>query len=153
MSSGQVVGSFSSIFNHSVMYRENYLTERSEFSKINMSDLEFTRLSKFINEGYGIKLPHNKKIMVQARLQKRLRETNQPSYSAYLDLVFSEEAKYGEMINMIDVITTNKTDFFREPVHFEYLRQFVLPEFVEKHKSGNTMKIWSAGCSSGGCAQ
>ena len=131
------------------MYRENYSLDPVEFTKINMTDLEFRKLSRFINTGYGIKLPDNKKIMVQARLQKRLRELNLNSYSAYFDLVFSDKAKFGEMINMIDIITTNKTDFFRESAHFDYLKRVVLPEFVKNHRSGNSMRIWSAGCSSG----
>ncbi len=114
-----------------------------------MTDLEFRKLSKFISEGYGIKLPDNKKIMVQARLAKRLKEMNFSSYSAYFDLVFSKAAKYGEMLHMIDLITTNKTDFFRESVHFDFLRQTILPEFIKGRKSGKSINIWSAGCSSG----
>ncbi|MGK7397117.1 MAG: CheR family methyltransferase [Candidatus Cyclobacteriaceae bacterium M3_2C_046] len=106
---------------------------------------EFKRLSVFINTGYGIKMPPEKKTMLQCRLQKRLRELNMSSFSDYCDYIFSEEGQKTELIHMIDVVTTNKTDFFREPAHFDYLTQYVLPEMINKR----SIKIWSAGCSSG----
>ena len=114
-----------------------------------MTDAEFMRLSRFINEGYGIKLPENKKVMVQARLQKRLRELDLSSYSEYFEIILGNGSDPGEMIRMIDIITTNKTDFFREPAHFNYLQQTLLPEYVRNGERQLPLKIWSAGCSSG----
>lgn len=114
-----------------------------------MSDKDFKRLSQFITEHTGIKLPEAKKVMLQSRLQKRLRELNLDNYKDYVDFVFSEEGLQNEIIHMLDVVSTNKTDFFREPVHFEFLEKNVVPEYVRQFPVSRQMKIWSAGCSSG----
>ena len=119
-------------------------TAKSTFIK-QLTQNEFDKLSQFINFEYGIKMPAEKKTMLQCRLQKRLRELNIENFSDYIDLVFSDKGKKTELIHMIDVVTTNKTDFFREPAHFDFLLSDVLPELDYKNK----IKIWSAGCSSG----
>lgn len=87
--------------------------------------------------------------MLQSRLQKRLRELNIASFKDYVDYVFSKEGQDNEVIHMIDVVSTNKTDFFREPVHFDFLQHDVLPAFSEETHFRTPLKIWSAGCSSG----
>jgi chemotaxis protein methyltransferase CheR len=94
-------------------------------------------------------MPPAKKVMLQSRLQKRLRELNIPNFKDYIEYVFSKEGLNNEIIHMLDVVSTNKTDFFREPIHFDFLFQTVLPEFVEQRNSSKTLKVWSAGCSSG----
>ncbi len=114
-----------------------------------MTDHEFRRLSKFITEYAGIKLPDVKKVMLQSRLQKRLRHLEMTSYKEYVDYVFSETGLQNEIIHMLDVVSTNKTDFFREPIHFEFMEKTVLPEYVEKFPVSRPLKVWSAGCSSG----
>ena len=116
-----------------------------------LSTREFNRLSEFIHTNYGIKMPVTKKTMLQARLQKRLRQLDLNSYSEYCDLVLTSEKETSEVINMIDVVTTNKTDFFREPAHFDYLNEMILPDLLH-NKQRETFKkllIWSAGCSTG----
>lgn len=128
------------------------MTSRDDQNKVfsaKMSDKDFRRLSNFITEHAGIKLPDVKKVMLQSRLQKRLRELNMDNYKDYVDFVFSEEGLQNEIIHMLDVVSTNKTDFFREPVHFEFLEKHVLPEYVRQFPVSRQMKIWSAGCSSG----
>ena len=117
--------------------------------KLQMPDSVFEKLSNFIYKSYGIKMPPAKKVMLQSRLQKRLREMNMASYEQYCDFVFSKEGEALELVHMVDVVTTNKTDFFREPAHFDFLTHTVLPEFVAREKHKSTLKIWSAGCSSG----
>ncbi|MDA3778728.1 MAG: hypothetical protein PF487_00605 [Bacteroidales bacterium] len=117
--------------------------------KVEMSDAEFNRLSKFIYQEVGIKLPPVKKIMLQSRLQKRLRVLGIETYKKYADYVFSKEGLQNEIIHMLDVVSTNKTDFYREPIHFDFLLSDILPEYIKTHRSTDTMKIWSAGCSSG----
>jgi len=114
-----------------------------------MSNADFNRLSAFILQEFGIKLPPAKKTMLQGRLQKRLRALSISTFKDYIDYIFSEEGKQQELIHMIDVVTTNKTDFFRENNHFEYLRDYMLPEFMRKTHGREIFKIWSAGCSSG----
>lgn len=112
-----------------------------------MSDDEFKKISSFITSNYGIKLPDIKKTMVEGRLQKRLRATGITNFKEYIALVFSEEGK-AELLEMIDAISTNKTDFFRESLHFDFLTKTLLPKYSNEHTSG-TLKIWSSAASSG----
>lgn len=114
-----------------------------------MTDSEFNRLSKFIYNEVGIKLPPVKKIMLQSRLQKRLRALGIVSFKKYIDYVFSEEGLQNEIIHMLDVVSTNKTDFFREPIHFDFLISDILPEHMNSRNTPNVFHVWSAGCSSG----
>jgi chemotaxis protein methyltransferase CheR len=121
----------------------------SDIYKAVMSAEDFKKLSSFIYKEYGIKMPEIKKTMLQSRLHKRLRELNFSNYKDYVDYLFSKEGQQTEVIHMIDMVSTNKTDFFREPVHFDFLHSDVLPEFTYKSSTSRFLKIWSAGCSSG----
>lgn len=114
-----------------------------------MSDPEFTKLSGFIYREYGIKLPVHKKLMLQSRLRSRLKEHGMTSYGEYIDFLFSSRGQQIELIHMIDVVTTNKTDFFREPDHFDFLFNNILHEYITKTNTNQKFNIWSAGCSSG----
>ena len=114
-----------------------------------MTTEDFRKLSRFITEHAGIKMPDAKKVMLQSRLQKRLRHLNMSNYKEYVDYVFSENGIQNELIHMLDVVSTNKTDFFREPVHFEFLEKNLLPEYINQFPLSRSIKIWSAGCSSG----
>ena len=98
--------------------------------KVNMSDRDFRILSEFIYDEVGIKLPIAKKLMLEARIRKRLKDLSIKSYSEYCKYVFSPSGVKNELINLIDVVTTNKTDFFREPAHFTYLVHTVLPPII-----------------------
>ena len=109
---------------------------------------DFSRLSRFIYDTCGIKMPDVKKTMLEARLQKRLRGLGMRSFTDYCDYLFSSAGLDNELVQMLDMVTTNKTDFFREPDHFDYLTQRVLPEWCARHP-GARLAIWSAGCSSG----
>lgn len=124
---------------------------KSKHVRTQMSKNDFSRLSAFIHSEYGIKLPLAKKIMLESRLQKRLRTLGITKFRDYIDYVFSDEGMAAELISMLDVVTTNKTDFFREPTHFEYLVDRVLPEHFGRDGASitSTLRIWSAGCSSG----
>jgi chemotaxis protein methyltransferase CheR len=113
-----------------------------------MSVRDFGRLSRFIYDTCGIHLADGKKTMLEARLQKRLRRLNLQSFGAYCDYLFTPKGQEQELAPMLDMVTTNKTDFFREPDHFEHLTQTVLPDWLQRHP-GETLSIWSAGCSSG----
>ena len=96
-------------------------------------------------------MPTAKKTMLQSRLLKRLRAVGKETYEEYYDYVFSAQGTNRELVNMIDVITTNKTEFFREPKHFEFLVQQALPELIHTRGTGIRRKllVWSAGCSTG----
>ena len=113
-----------------------------------MSDRDFKRLSSFIERELGIKMPETKRVMLESRLSRRLRLHGLVKYSDYVDYVFSEEGTRQELIHMIDAVTTNKTDFFREADHFDFLLNGILPEYG-KRGIRDPFRIWSAGCSTG----
>jgi chemotaxis protein methyltransferase CheR len=112
-----------------------------------MTDADFERLSSYIERELGIKMPAVKRVMLESRLSRRLRLHKFTSYALYVDYVFSEEGSRTELIHMIDAVTTNKTDFFREADHFDFLLNNVLPN--ASSSSSEPFRIWSAGCSTG----
>lgn len=116
---------------------------------LKMTEKEFSRLSDFIYNNYGIKMPIEKRVMLQSRLQKRLRELNMTSFSDYINYAFSKEGQDTEIVLMMNQVSTNKTDFFREANHFDFLVNTILPELVGRTGIKKNLKFWSAGCSSG----
>jgi len=111
---------------------------------IQLSEPVFLRLAQIITTDLGIKMHKAKRTTIQNRLQRRLRELKLRSfeeYEAFLCLHGAEERHH-----FYEAVTTNKTDFFREPAHFDYLRNVVLPEFGS---APGPFKIWSAACSTG----
>src|SRR5207253_6273195 len=119
----------------------------SQYSK-ELSDSEFLKLSNFIYKNYGIKMPISKKGMLQARLQNRLRENGMNSFKDYCDFVFNGKEGESEIVHMIDVVSTNKTDFYRESAHFDFMHSHMLPQFLQ-NSPGEVIKVWSSACSSG----
>ncbi len=115
---------------------------------VSLGDKDFYRLSTYIMSHYGIKLPPAKKTLVQCRLQKRLKAYSMNNFGDYIDFLFSSAGRATELSHMIDEISTNKTDFFREPKHFDYLIQTGLGEYLSK-SGKKKIAVWSAGCSSG----
>ncbi|MBF0516479.1 MAG: protein-glutamate O-methyltransferase [Nitrospirae bacterium] len=116
-----------------------------------LSDKVFRRLSEFVQNEVGIKMPPAKKTMLEARLQRRLRKLGIASFEQYSDFVFSPNGAESELVHMIDAVTTNKTDFFREPNHFDYLTKHALPTLADTIGAGimRPLMLWSAGCSTG----
>ena len=96
-------------------------------------------------------MPDSKRVMIESRLRKRLKVLGMNEYSEYCDYLFSEAGMDNELHQFIDVVTTNKTDFFREPNHFTYLVEKVLPELIQKDGTGirKPLNIWSSACSQG----
>lgn len=123
----------------------------SPFRHVKLSGKEFRRLGEFIHAEYGIKMPPSKKTMLEARLQKRLRALGMKSFGQYCEYLFSPEGVQNELVEMVNVVTTNKTDFFREPGHYGFLVDEALPELNRKYGAGTRrpLMLWSAGCSSG----
>lgn len=116
-----------------------------------LNQKDFNRLSTFIYSELGIKMPASKNTMLTGRLNKRLRALNFSNFTEYCDFLFSDKGKEEEMVHLINAVTTNKTDFFREPSHFEYLVQTALPEIDQRCRlePRRKLRIWSAGCSTG----
>ena len=123
-----------------------------EYSDATLSKNDFERLSKYIYDVCGIKMLPVKKIMLETRLKKRLKACGINSFTEYCDHVFNNKnGNNEELVQMIDVVTTNKTDFFREPAQFNYLNQQALHYLLSKHDAGKSKKlnVWCAGCSTG----
>ncbi len=116
-----------------------------------MSDKDFLRVSGFVHNELGIMMPPTKRTMLESRLQKRLRALKMRTFEEYCDYVFSPHGIENELVHMLDLVTTNKTDFFREPSHFDYLINTAVPELIKLYGSGikKSLVIWSAGCSTG----
>jgi len=87
--------------------------------------------------------------MLELRIKRRLKKLDMTSFSEYCDYLFGQQGQKEEIVHFLDVVTTNKTDFFREPEHFDYLTRKVLPEFFAANGTERQMLVWSAGCSTG----
>lgn len=107
-----------------------------------LSDKEFQQFRGMIFEIAGISMSEAKKPLVSGRLAKRIRQHGLPSYGDYFRLLMRERA---ELQVAVDLLTTNETYFFREPKHFNFLRERILPELGNR----TTVRIWSGACSTG----
>ncbi|MGX5667691.1 CheR family methyltransferase [Rhizobium daejeonense] len=112
-----------------------------------ISKRNFDRLARFIYEYSGIKMPATKRTMLEGRLRRRLRATGISSFDEYCDYIFNHDGLQYESVYLIDAVTTNKTDFFREPNHFQYLRDRLLPALYAAGTS--RLRVWSSACSTG----
>lgn len=86
-----------------------------------------------------------------SRLGKRLRHLGLGSFSQYHEYLSNDDGDHAELGHLVNCVTTNKTEFFREPHHFEFLRSSVVPALVARARDGapRKIRIWSAGCSTG----
>jgi chemotaxis protein methyltransferase CheR len=116
-----------------------------------ISDLDYRRLNDLIRSEWGIEFPAAKRVMVETRLGKRARALGLGSLSAYCELLFSPRGRQEEIAQLIDAVTTHKTDFFREPAHFEHLTRSIVPELVRLFGAGirRPLAVWSSACSTG----
>ena len=109
-----------------------------------ISDAEFVRFKTLAKSIAGIHLSDAKKALVCGRLSRRLTHYGLDSYGEYFKLIEAGREP-GELQTALDLLTTNETYFFREPKHFDFLRQRILPE----RRPGAPFRIWSAASSSG----
>ncbi|WNJ89976.1 protein-glutamate O-methyltransferase [Bosea sp. 685] len=115
-----------------------------------LTDRHFAAIVAVIETRVGIKLPQTKRTMVEGRLRKRVRALGLSGLAAYGAHLFEHGGLDGELVQLIDCVTTNKTDFFREPTHFEFLRDVAVPQLAQRQGPGPlNLKLWSAACSSG----
>lgn len=112
-----------------------------------LSERNFKRLSAYIYDYSGIKMPPSKLTMLEGRLRRRLRITGYPTFDSYCGFLFDNGGLQQESVYLIDVVTTNKTDFFREPNHFDFLRDQALPTLTSA--GVRSVNAWSAACSIG----
>jgi chemotaxis protein methyltransferase CheR len=109
---------------------------------------DFRRLSRFINATSGIKMSEAKRAMVEGRLRRRVRGLGFADFTTYCRYVFDEGGLDHEAVHILDAVTTNKTEFFREPEHFRFLSETSLPLLVPPGRV-RPLKVWSAACSTG----
>lgn len=112
-----------------------------------ISARHFERLARYIYDYSGIKMPSTKRTMLEGRLRRRLRATGRDTFDEYCDYLFKEDGLESESVFLIDAVTTNKTDFFREPRHFDFMAEQVLPELSAR--GSRRIRAWSAACSTG----
>lgn len=123
------------------------VAQRMESMDDRLSKRNFDALSRYIYDYSGIKMPITKITMLEGRLRRRLRATGIDTLDAYCEYLFKRNGLATESTYLIDAVTTNKTDFFREPKHFEYMEQIGLPEMLAAgHKK---LRFWSSACSTG----
>ncbi|MGA7720497.1 MAG: CheR family methyltransferase [Ignavibacteriaceae bacterium] len=108
---------------------------------------EFKKLSAEIYKLCGIQLPDSKLSLIEGRVRRRVKSLGLNSFKEYMEYFFSAGGREQELVPLIDAVTTNKTDFFRENAHFEFLVNSVLLEMQNSLNSG--FSVWSAGCSTG----
>lgn len=114
---------------------------------ISITDIEFTELVNFVHKKYGINL-EKKRILVEGRLSNVIAEKGLSKFSDYFEILFEDQSGT-EMTTLLNKITTNHTYFMRENEHFDFLLQIALPQLEKVHGVTKSLKIWSAGCSSG----
>jgi len=112
-----------------------------------LSARNFSRLAKFIQDYSGIKMPISKQTMLEGRLRRRMVALGFDDINDYCGYLFEEQGLDDEAVNLIDSVTTNKTDFFREPEHFTFLETTGLPGLIAKGRQ--KLKGWSSACSTG----
>lgn len=113
-----------------------------------LTDKQFSLISTLVRTEAGINLTEAKRDLVYSRLVKRLRRLQMADFGAYIDYVGSAGGN-DERRELISAITTNVTNFFREPHHFEHLGGTVMPALAERLTRGESVRLWSAGCSDG----
>jgi chemotaxis protein methyltransferase CheR len=114
-----------------------------------LSAPDFDRLRALIHTESGISLSQEKKTMLEVRLRRRLHSLHFSSCAEYCGYLFASDTRDKELVYLIDAVTTNKTDFFREPEHFEYLVSKALPVLDARNGADRRSLVWSAGCSTG----
>ena len=113
-----------------------------------MTDADFEQYRKLIYNESGIHFTPTNRSILESRLKERLRDKGLDSVKTYFTKISTDQ---GEMKSFLDSITTNLTRFFRNQAHFDALEHFVIPELIniKKASGNNTIKVWSAGCSTG----
>ncbi len=112
-----------------------------------LSNRNFERLARHIYAYSGIKMPPSKRTMIEGRLRRCARSVGAATLNEYCDYLFDHGGLEREEVHLIDAATTNKTDFFREPAHFDYLTASLLPKMISEGRT--KLKVWSAACSMG----
>ena len=112
-----------------------------------ITDKEFSLISNYIKDNYGINLGADKKSLVYSRLKNILEKKGFKTFTEYYEYLLKDKTGSATM-TFIDKMTTNHTFFMREIDHFEFLKDTVLP-YIESTAKDKDVRMWCAGCSSG----
>ena len=122
----------------------NLLFSRNEdLTRLELKGSEFNKVRSLLYDYCGIDMHEGKEALVKARLLKRIRKLKLGSFKEYFEFIEQDEAG-AEFLSLVDVLTTNKTSFFRESAHFDFIRSEIIPNITDQQ-----VTWWSAGCSSG----
>ncbi|GAA0533563.1 protein-glutamate O-methyltransferase [Rhizomicrobium palustre] len=100
-----------------------------------------------IEQTCGIHITAKKKTLIEGRMRRRMRHLGITSFNAYSKILLEDDPDGDELVDFIDAVTTNKTDFFREPKHFDFLRDVLFPRYIAEGR--RSVKFWSAASSTG----
>jgi chemotaxis protein methyltransferase CheR len=116
-----------------------------------LKDRDYARIAHLVSDHAGIRLPPTKRTMVEGRLRKRMRTLGYNQLTEYCAFLFEQGGLDAEFIHLIDAVTTNKTDFFREIEHFTFLAKEIVPALVDMRRPREKLqiKLWSAASSTG----
>lgn len=112
-----------------------------------LTHTNFRRLAELIHDYSGIKMPPSKKTMLEGRLRRRVRARGMSGVNAYCRYLFEDGGLETELVHLMDAVTTNKTEFFREPAHFDFVTQRCLPAIAAEGR--RVIRAWSAAASMG----
>ncbi|MHA6692387.1 CheR family methyltransferase [Devosia sp. A449] len=131
--------------------QRQFVTRPDGIDDDHLSPRDFKRIADLIGDQVGIKLPPGKRLMVEGRLRKRVRALGLSGLDAYSARLFQGDGLAAELPHLIDAVTTNKTDFFREAEHFDLLESQLVPALLNLRRSERQplLKIWSAASSTG----
>ncbi|NLK36920.1 MAG: protein-glutamate O-methyltransferase CheR, partial [Epulopiscium sp.] len=111
-----------------------------------INDRDFLRLVEFVQQNYGINLS-KKRQLISSRLSSTVLSMGYSGFTEYIDDILSNK-QHANIETMLNKLTTNYTYFMREPAHFDFFKNTILPYLVHT-KRNKTLNIWSAGCSTG----
>ncbi|MBT8448493.1 MAG: hypothetical protein KJO69_02330 [Gammaproteobacteria bacterium] len=113
-----------------------------------MSDQAFQKIAQIAISNAGLSIPSSKKALVQSRISRRLRALGLNTINEYLEII-TDTSQNAERKELISILTTNVSSFYREEHHFSHLVSQVFPTVRKKISQNKTVRFWSSGCSSG----
>lgn len=119
------------------------------FAEDRLHEKHFLTLAKLVESHTGIRLPPSKRVMLEGRLRRRMRALGLAKLADYGETIFRNGRLDDEFQHVVDCATTNKTDFFREPEHFVFLREHAIPSALRHSQGREALKFWSAAASNG----
>jgi chemotaxis protein methyltransferase CheR len=125
----------------------NRVEQVADHTPLTISDRDFHRLYEFVHQNYGIDLSQ-KRQLISGRLSTVVKQKGYKSFTQFIDHLLNTKSEE-DLTLLLNKLTTNYTFFMREMGSWDYFRDAIIPEIVQKHRRDRSLAIWSAGCSSG----